>query len=187
DYIAKPFDSDELHSVLERWCWVEEQKAEAEPQEAEAESVACAEPGRVTTDSGGAGNRVGAANGDVPTDSPIDHCTLDELRTLEDDEFVATVVELFLSDTPDRLAAMHEAVAGSDPDELCRVAHTLKYSCAVIGAHDMSALCADLEQRGRALDDAALTAMLSHLDTQAGAVLDALATMSALNDSRAVD
>lgn len=59
-------------------------------------------------------------------------------RVMEDEELARGVIDRFLQDTPQRLAALSGALADGDTDLARRHAHTLKGSSAVMSA---PALC----------------------------------------------
>jgi len=65
--------------------------------------------------------------------------------------------ELFLHDTPPRLAALRDTATRGSARDLARIAHTLKGSSANLGARRMVALCAELETlcQAETLDNAA--------------------------------
>lgn len=62
------------------------------------------------------------------------------------------LIDTFLSATLDRLETLRQSLAQGDSSTLEEVAHTVKGSCASLGALHMSSLCADLEAACRAGD-----------------------------------
>ena len=94
---------------------------------------------------------------DVP---PLDAATLDSLRDLGGDEFLAELATLFLQDAPVHLGSITEALNAGDSDAIARAAHALKSAAANMGAKHLQELLSQLEQAGRAgsLDDAAIRA-----------------------------
>jgi CheY-like chemotaxis protein len=70
---------------------------------------------------------------------------LRELRTPNQPDPLAEVIDLFFGQTPDLLRALGEAAKRRDADSLRRTAHTLKGSCGNLGAERMAMLCRDLE------------------------------------------
>lgn len=71
----------------------------------------------------------------------------DELEAMRDmfgDDF-AMLAELYLGDSPKRIAALQLAADASDAAQAARVAHSLGGSCASIGASGLAALCQTLE------------------------------------------
>jgi CheY-like chemotaxis protein len=64
------------------------------------------------------------------------------------DDF-AELAQLFLADTPPRIAALQKAAIESDAATFAKVAHALCGSSASIGAGALAAICRDLEIRAR--------------------------------------
>ncbi|HZN12195.1 MAG TPA: response regulator, partial [Blastocatellia bacterium] len=84
------------------------------------------------------------------------------------------LIDLFLKEAPERLAAIRRAVEQDDPRALVRAAHRLKGSSATLGARPLAELCAQLEQRGRANAAAGAEALLVGLEGEFGRVGRAL-------------
>ena len=61
----------------------------------------------------------------------------------------AELAQLFLTDTPQRIAALRAAIEARDTQSFARVAHALCGSSASIGATLLAALCRELEIRAR--------------------------------------
>jgi two-component system, sensor histidine kinase and response regulator len=123
DYMSKPVSLERLKEILERWLTTDAaHRLTASDGTPAAESTAAAEP-------------------------PLDPSVLDRLRDLEVDEpgFLADLVSLFLRETPERLDAIGAAIEPANPPRLASVAHALKGSTAAIGARQMSALAARVE------------------------------------------
>jgi HPt (histidine-containing phosphotransfer) domain-containing protein len=78
--------------------------------------------------------------------------SLRELGGEDDPGLFIELVNLFLSDTPERLQALSEAMERRDPTALERAAHALKSSSANLGALELSALFRDIEAAGRDKD-----------------------------------
>jgi HPt (histidine-containing phosphotransfer) domain-containing protein len=85
-----------------------------------------------------------------PTD-PIDGATYDALveMTGGDQDFVAELVDTYLADAVDQLAALDTAVAANDGAALTPPAHSFKSSSLSVGALQLGALCRQLEEQGR--------------------------------------
>ncbi|MCY7383438.1 MAG: response regulator [Microcoleus sp. CAN_BIN18] len=84
--------------------------------------------------------------------SPIDFHILQNLRELDDEEdpdFLGELIQIYLLDAPQHLAAMKEAIFLGDPDSLKLASHTLKSSSANLGAVSFSEVCKELEYMGR--------------------------------------
>ena len=61
------------------------------------------------------------------------------------EDFLVDLIDVYLEDTPKRIAQMRGAVSGGDTDTLSREAHTLKSSSANVGAMRLSALAKQME------------------------------------------
>jgi histidine phosphotransfer protein HptB len=59
------------------------------------------------------------------------------------------VLESYLEDAPRRIDELRTALERGDRNELQRIAHTLKSSSGIFGAHQMVALCRELETYAR--------------------------------------
>jgi CheY-like chemotaxis protein/HPt (histidine-containing phosphotransfer) domain-containing protein len=77
--------------------------------------------------------------------------TEDELEVMQQmfgSDFVE-LAQLFLSDTPQRIAALNTAIENRDTLSFARIAHALCGSSASIGASSLAALCRELEIRAK--------------------------------------
>jgi histidine phosphotransfer protein HptB len=76
----------------------------------------------------------------------------DRLRevAMGDDEFLCELIDLYLSDAPQQVEALGQAVSSQDGTAVSAAAHKLKGSCGNIGADGLVALCQELEASGRA-------------------------------------
>lgn len=72
--------------------------------------------------------------------------TLKELGGAEEPELFLELVDLFIEDTCQQLEQVSAALSRGDSEEMRRRAHTLKSSCANIGAVHMAQHCFQLEQ-----------------------------------------
>ncbi|MDQ2098586.1 MAG: response regulator [Tychonema bourrellyi B0820] len=85
--------------------------------------------------------------------SPIDFQILHNLRELDDDDdpnFLGDLINIYLSDAPQHLKIMKEAIFLGDADSLKLASHTLKSSSANLGALSFSDVCQELESISRA-------------------------------------
>lgn len=128
DYISKPVRIEDLVAALER----------------------CAVPPAAPTD---------APAMPIASEPLIDWNVLVRLQAdLGDDQsIVLEVIEMFLSDTLQQLAQMHQALAASSAHDLRHAAHTLKSTSASVGAQALATCCRIIEELARdgALDQAA--------------------------------
>ena len=141
DYITKPVRREELALALSQCKPLhrDELDAVAEPKNQHISDK---------VDSQAAGHSIvqpGAG-------SPIDFHILQNLRELDDEEdpdFLGDLIQIYLLDAPQHLAAMKEAIFLGDPDSLKLASHTLKSSSANLGAVSFSEVCKELEYMGR--------------------------------------
>jgi HPt (histidine-containing phosphotransfer) domain-containing protein len=75
--------------------------------------------------------------------------TLKALGGSDEPDLFVELVDLFVTDARTHIAALRRALEQHDLRTLERTAHTLKSSCANVGAKAMSDLCAELEKLGR--------------------------------------
>lgn len=66
---------------------------------------------------------------------------LRELRTPGEPDPLAELIDLFLEDTPPRLAKLQESFQAGDAAEVERAAHSLKGSAGNLGAKSLSEVC----------------------------------------------
>jgi PAS domain S-box-containing protein len=149
DYISKPVQAEQLQSALERCAPLE---------------------------SASPAGRAGSGTPARPVNA-IDRAALEELRVElggGDPGIVVELIDLFLSDSRTRLATLHEQLPDGDLEQIDRAAHTLKSNAAIVGAHEVAALAAMLEQRARLGEISGSERLLIELDAvyaQAIAVL----------------
>jgi PAS domain S-box-containing protein len=89
----------------------------------------------------------------------VDEGALDELRAEfgdEGDDFVDELIETFLGEGPELVAALLRGVDRGNAEEVRRAAHTLKTNAQTLGREQLASVCRKLEQLGRenALDSA---------------------------------
>lgn len=92
-------------------------------------------------------------NDSTPSSSVLDLSVITGLKELGGDDepgLFMELVDIFLEDSAKQLAHLEQALSKRDVKTLERVAHTLKSSCANLGAVEMSRLCFEMEKRGRA-------------------------------------
>lgn len=131
DYLAKPFNHDQLRAILNRWLGDRNTK---NPQR-EGERPAS--------------QRIIHNNS---SKVPIDKAALDEIRKLQQEnapDLVEKVIALYLSEAPKTLTALGNAIEGNDPQTIYQAAHKLKSSTASVGALHLAALLKEAECMGR--------------------------------------
>lgn len=79
------------------------------------------------------------------------------------EEFLIELIDVYLDDTPVRLAQLRQALDGGDTETVTREAHTLKSSSANVGAMTLSAVARQVELAGRNGQLESLSAEVSRL------------------------
>ena len=91
----------------------------------------------------------------MSADSRLDPEVLDRLRQLtppDEPDVLNQVLQLFLSDVPQRIERLRNALAAGDIIEVGRSAHSLKGSAGNIGAQALHEICSRLDSQARAND-----------------------------------
>jgi HPt (histidine-containing phosphotransfer) domain-containing protein len=102
------------------------------------------------------------------TEKVLDTNALDELRACDPDGtgLLAELIDIWVSDTPPRLAALRVAFESGQPAALSREAHALKSGSAQLGAMAVAATCRELEYLGREGSLAGVEERLDRLDLE---------------------
>ena len=108
------------------------------------------------------------------TEKAIAHPTFDELKQTVGAEFVAELVDTFLEEAPQMLAALRAAFDAQAADPFRRAAHSLKTNAYTFGASALGGQARALEQGGLPSDGTGLDA-LDAAYAEAAAMLRALA------------
>ena len=87
----------------------------------------------------------------------IDPVVFEMLKESAGEDFIGELIQTYLTDAPQQIAKLREALAQNNPEVFRRVAHSIKSSSANFGAARVVELARDLEMAGRAnaLDGAA--------------------------------
>jgi histidine phosphotransfer protein HptB len=88
----------------------------------------------------------------------LDQEAIKNLRALgdemDDDSFLREVVDIYLADTPKRLAEIDECLISGDATRLNRAAHSIKGSSANLGVRKVIELARQIEDKSKiSLDD----------------------------------
>jgi HPt (histidine-containing phosphotransfer) domain-containing protein len=67
-----------------------------------------------------------------------------------DREFLDDLLQTYFEDSPNLLGAMHAALVAGNADEFRRAAHSLKSNSKSFGATELSRMCKELEDMGKA-------------------------------------
>ncbi|MEW5829561.1 MAG: Hpt domain-containing protein [Chloroflexota bacterium] len=68
------------------------------------------------------------------------------------DTFIQEIIDAFCTGAPLLLDTLEKSLAKDDAEAFVRAAHTLKSNCATVGATELTALCAGMEQEGKVGD-----------------------------------
>ncbi len=125
DYISKPVEVPAIEAVLRRWV-------RPGPSTSASDTVEASPPGSPETPAG------------------LDPERLAQLRAIlvtgGGASVFAAVVEAFVTDTAERLGALRQAVSRGDAQAAQQIAHTLRGSCANLGASRMAEVAQALER-----------------------------------------
>ena len=156
DYLSKPVKREELDEVLKRWMQRGTSKEVGMPDETGAPP-----PDDFTYPAA-----AGAVAQEEDSQNPLDESVLEGLRALGDASLLAELVELFVDETPSRLAALRNAVEDEDAGTVEQTAHTLKGSCSNMGAWRMANLCAELQELGSSGELTPASGLLDQLQAE---------------------
>ena len=84
----------------------------------------------------------------------------------DDPSFLIEVIQQFLHDGPDHVAAIRQTVVDGDAESLMKAAHAFKGSCRNMGALLLGELCFTLEQKGLAGETANPDDLLAVLESE---------------------
>lgn len=113
----------------------------------------------------------------MPDSSPIDPTAIAALKDINPDDggaFVRELVEIFLTDTPNRFSEIEAALIAKDAKTLTRAAHSIKGSAGNFGATALAAAALEVESRGKAENLPSAEAALPHLRAEYERVRTAL-------------
>ena len=86
---------------------------------------------------------------DIPV---IDLQAIENLRALnpgDEDEFLREIVQIFLTDTPQRITELEQSLTARDVPKFARAAHSVKGSSANLGAMALRSVAEKLEHHSR--------------------------------------
>ena len=122
------------------------------------------------------------AAGDASSEERVESVSLDDdalqnLRDLGGEEFLREVIDAFLADAPELIAALRGSLDVASAEELRRAAHTLKSNGATLGAEGFAELCRTLEQRAKAGELDGAGELVGRIEQEYGALEEALSTL----------
>ncbi len=94
----------------------------------------------------------------------IDEAAMQRLRRIGGDELISELVTIFLRNTPVRIQSAREAAHSGERQQVMIAAHSLKSSCANLGARRMQQLAAEIETLALNGSTTALPDLIEKLD-----------------------
>lgn len=113
----------------------------------------------------------------MPDNPTIDQQAINALLELSTDsgtEFLRELIEIYLQDSPLRLAELDEALSKNDLPGLTRAAHTIKGSSSNFGATRLTKIAHDIEMLGKAGSVSEVAPLISNLKAEYELVAQAL-------------
>ena len=110
----------------------------------------------------------------APRNGSLDAHILEELRLFTSAKFISESIDLFFKSAAKGLGNLRDAHAADDLIRLERSAHSLRGSCAIIGARRMMELAAELEDIARDRRSEGIADRLALLETEFVATREAL-------------
>jgi signal transduction histidine kinase/DNA-binding response OmpR family regulator/HPt (histidine-containing phosphotransfer) domain-containing protein len=144
DHLSKPYARKDLRKIIE--LWLERDLSLPSPGATKPDSVA--KPGNVASLS--VGNK--AAPTQTLVHRKLDEVALDMLRDLERSGapgVIAEMVEIYLIETPEKLAQLPNLVHEGKIGEIRLIAHSIKSTSLNLGAMELGTIFSELEQRAR--------------------------------------
>jgi len=151
DYISKPVRLEDLDAALERW--IPNDVSEGKPDKQSLSPSGANEPGA----------EFNSAN------SALDPVVTERLRSLAeatDLSVLTEIYEAFLGSAVGYSAALREASASGNAEDLARAAHALKGAAANIGAKALAQLAHELEILGRSPSLTRAAELIDQLDIE---------------------
>jgi HPt (histidine-containing phosphotransfer) domain-containing protein len=96
--------------------------------------------------------------------------SLEDAQIEGEPDIVVELMELYLEDASDKLAAMREELAEEGGGSVGRLAHSLKGSSANLGARRVAALCEELERMGEGGPSCCGSVLLNRLESELACV-----------------
>jgi len=175
DYLSKPFNRDELYTIVDHWI----NNRSVTIEKSAGEQI---ERGTCFNCNGTQAIEHHSSNTESVSDrqvfhSVIDRKVLDNIAALQKEgavDILSQVIALYLDSSPKQLRELHVAVSSGDAPAIERVAHSLKSGSANLGAATLSSFFRELESMGRmkSIDNA--VELLSKIEAEYGAVETAL-------------
>jgi HPt (histidine-containing phosphotransfer) domain-containing protein len=107
----------------------------------------------------------------------LDASAVESVRELGGQEFLAELIDTFLSDAPALVATLRTTYKEGDTEGLRRAAHTLKSNGQTFGARRFSELCRELEVRARSDELDGTAELVDRIEREYPALEKALAAL----------
>jgi CheY-like chemotaxis protein len=164
DYMSKPIQVKELIKALQKCHSLA--KTQLSEDEESLESRSIEEPSEPST---------AQIQPDQQTETVLDQAALDKLgEMVGDPSFLGDLIQSFLTNLPQLLSNLQQALEQGDASKLRTAAHTLKSNSRDFGATTLFGLCKELEMMGKAgiLDGA--VDLIARIKTESARVKAAL-------------
>jgi PAS domain S-box-containing protein len=157
DYLSKPFTQKQLYTMLGRWLpWLHQQ----EPA------------GQITPPE----DRFPTAPATLELDVKLPE-QVQALQQLGNPEVLRRAITAYLTDAPQRLVTIRQALTSGDLSTLKAAAHSLKGSSATLGFVALAACCQELEAIGRTPTPDQTAPLLARVEAEYDMVQSVLATV----------
>jgi len=144
DYLSKPISSNDLRRMLGKWL------EQDNVQLTEAQTVSIPDPPQ----------KEKAFNVDPEL---LDSKVLQRLAREQKDGNINWLLDLYLQELPNYLAAIHTALQQQDTEAVRQSAHRCKGGSANIGAKELVALCQAIETKAKQQDTSEVTELVEQL------------------------
>ena len=105
----------------------------------------------------------------MSTTTILDPQAIDSLRAISPDdggEFLNELIDIYLADTPQRIAEIEQCLASQNAGDLTRAAHSIKGSAANLGAAALRTAAEKLEHHARTQGLVAVEAFVAEIGAE---------------------
>ncbi len=111
------------------------------------------------------------------TENVIDREVWESMKAMTDADFLASLVELFLCDSPELIQQMHSGLKTNDIELVRRAAHSLKSNAASFGANRLAGAARELEMTAKSGALEGADSNLAAIESEYAALLPVLMEM----------
>jgi signal transduction histidine kinase/DNA-binding response OmpR family regulator len=163
DYLAKPFNMQQLRSLLELWLPKQEVRHDDYAQTTQTEEASLnADPVTITK------------SGVTTLINPHFLDTIRSLQRPDKPNLLDKVIQNYCSDAPGLIENIQLGISKGDLGSALRAAHTLKSSSANLGALPLAELCKEMERRCKDNSRVGTEELLQQIETVYAAVQEKL-------------